>query len=77
MTKPHADWLTPEELAEQMGMSARWVKDRFASGDLPSVKVGGKRFWTPGCMEELEARHLKGKSESDDWGRVTRARRSA
>lgn len=70
------DWMTPEELAEQMGRPVRWVKDQMASGALPSVKVGGRRYWTPGCMEELERRHLAGKAEVDGWGRVSRGKAS-
>lgn len=79
MTEPRENWLTPEQLAEQMGMSARWVKDQMALHDstsgargLPSVKVGGRRFWTPGCMTELEARHLAAKTEAQGWGRKTK-----
>lgn len=72
MITPHPDWITPEQLAEQMGRSARWVKERMASGDLPSVKVGGCRYWTPGCMTELEARHLAAKTEAQGWGRKTK-----
>lgn len=72
MTAPQSDWLTPDELAEQMGRPSRWVKERMASGDLPSVKVGGRRFWTPGCMAELEARHLAAKTEAAGWGRKTK-----
>ena len=72
MSAPHPDWLTPDQLAEQMGRSPRWVKDRMNSGDLPSVKVGGVRYWTPGCMTELEARHLAAKTVSEDWGRKTK-----
>ena len=74
MTTPHPDWITPEALAEQMGRSVRWVKERMASGELPSVKVGGVRFWTPGCMSELEQRALGRPAEEDGWGRITRGR---
>jgi hypothetical protein len=72
----HSDWITPEQLAERMGRSVRWVKDRMASGDLPSVKVGGVRYWTPGCMEELERKQLQREDEAAGWGRIGR-RRSA
>lgn len=70
--KPHEDWLTPDELAQRMGRSPRWVKEQMAAGELPSVKVGGTRYWTPGCMSELEARHLAAKTASEGWGRKTK-----
>lgn len=74
MKAPSSDWLTPDELAAEMGRSARWVREQMAAGSLPSVKVGGVRYWTPGCMVELERRHLANAeraSEGNPWGRKT------
>lgn len=74
---PHPDWLTPADLAERMGRPVRWVEDRMRTGEIPSVKVGSKRWFTPGCMVELERRQLHADERpADEWGRLTR-RRSA
>ena len=72
----NADWITPEQLAEQMGRPVRWVMEAMSSGELPSVKVRGFRYWTPGCQAELERRQLAA-AEDSGWGQVTRGRRSA
>lgn len=69
---PHPDWVTPEQLAEQMGRPVRWVKEAMTSGELPSVKVRGRRYWTPGCMAELERKHLAETEQAVGWGRKTR-----
>lgn len=77
------DWTTPEDLAPRMQRPVRWVKEQMARyvatggrQGLPSVKVGGVRYWTPGCMAELERRHLAGAAqqatEDNPWGRAGR-----
>lgn len=77
MSAPDPTWLEPADLAAQMKRPVRWVEARMRSGELPSVKVGSKRYFTPGCLAELERRNLQADERPvEDWGRLTR-RRSA
>ena len=75
-----AEWLTPEQLAAELGRPTRWVKLKMAAGDIPSVRIGAARWFTPECRARLVASQL-GDPEAaaevaESWGRPT-GRRSA
>lgn len=71
------DWLTPSQLAAELGRPARWVEEHMASGDIPSVRLGRFRYFTPECRARLVAAQLSEPAEVEDsWGRPT-GRRSA
>lgn len=73
-TTDNNGWLTPEQLAEEMDRPIRWVQEYMASGDIPSVKIGNRRFFTPECRAELHRRFIERQREADDgWGQVTRS----
>lgn len=52
------DWMTTEQLAAEMGRPVRWVQEKFKTGEIPSVKIGNRRWFTAECRAELMARHL-------------------
>lgn len=70
-----SEWLTAEQLAAELGQSPRWVKDKFASGAIPTIKIGSRRWFTPACRALLEASQLNA-TEGDSWSRPTRGRAS-
>lgn len=70
-----SDWLTPQQLAAQWGKSTRWVRDHMTSGEIPSVKVGSQRWFTPECRAELVRRQIE-QAKPDPWGRARRGRAS-
>ena len=68
------DWLTVPALADAWGQTERWVIDHMDAGDIPFVRVGRQRFFTPGCAAQMEARALNpDRDEADGWGQVTRS----
>lgn len=75
----NADWLTPAELADELGRPLRWVEEHMAAGDIPCVKLGRFRYFTPECRARLVAAQLARPDTdavADSWGRPT-GRRSA
>ena len=56
-------WLTPSDLAEQLGQTERWVRDKMAlpqghKDHIPSLKIGNSRWFTPDCERLLHERKL-------------------
>lgn len=77
-TEPKGDtsgWLTPQQLSTEWGKSLRWVRDHMTSGEIPSVKVGSQRWFTPECRAELVRRQVE-QAKPDPWGRAKRGRAS-
>lgn len=71
-------WLTAEDLAAEWKQDVRWVKDHMASGEIPTVKVGRHRFFTPECRAQMVAAQLKNTepTAAETWGRPVRGRAS-
>lgn len=75
----NADWLTPAELADELGRPLRWVEEHMAAGDIPCVKVGRFRYFTPECRTRLVEAQLASTTPTLDaaaevaesWGRPT------
>lgn len=54
------DLLTPEDVAERIGMSPSWVRKRAQARELPHYKVGGKlRFRWSEIVRFLERHHIE------------------
>lgn len=73
----NSDWLTPEQLAQDMGRPVRFVKEQMASGAIPSIKIGGRRYFTPECRAALMASQLAAPPQpaapaTNEWSLVTR-----
>lgn len=70
-------WITPAQLASELGQTTRWVAEKMRSGEIPSVKLGASRYFTPECRAELVRRQVEASTPKpgDGWGRVTRKRR--
>lgn len=82
---PGPDWITVEQLAEQLRpdvareVGERWVRDQMARGAIPSVRIGSKRY-LPRAMHDSWIASLNTAPETpaaDAWGRPPRARKSA
>ncbi len=70
-------WMTPAELAAELGQTERWVVTHMRTGDIPSVKVGRARYFTPECRAALVARQVaEAATPENRWGRATRKRSS-
>jgi excisionase family DNA binding protein len=54
--RPSRAAFTVREVAKMLGCSERTVASLVASGQLPSLKIGGLRRITPAHLEELLAR---------------------
>lgn len=76
-----AGWLTPSELASELSrpgapVTAKWVRERMRAGDIPSVTIGSRRFFSPQCRAELERRAVSAPAPSPSpdvgWGLRTR-----
>ncbi|GEM_PF-5791731 len=69
--------MTPAELAAELGQTERWVVTHMRTGDIPSVKVGRARYFTPECRAALVARQVaEAATPENRWGRATRKRSS-
>lgn len=86
MTTTLADWLSPADLADELTrisdkpVTAEWVRRQMATGAIPSVKVGQRRWFTPRCREELERRataRAEATADVSGFGRVTRIGRAS
>ena len=64
-------WLTPEQLADELGKPVEWVRKHMRTGAIPSVRIGRERWFTPECRDRLVAGQLR-EPATDSWGRVTR-----
>lgn len=79
MTTQPSGWQTPAELAAELRPEAapvtrtRWVKRLMNSGQIPSVKVGNRRYFTPECRRQMEAEQLHTAESDSGWGHITRA----
>ena len=56
-----AGWLSPAQLAEELStedrpVTAEWVRRHMSTGDIPSIRVGNRRWFTPACREAMEQR---------------------
>lgn len=73
----NSDWLTPAQLAEELGRPTRWIEDHMTAGDIPSVRIGRFRYFTPECRARLVETQLASKTPLLDeaaeiarsWGR--------
>lgn len=71
-------WLTPAQLAQELGQSVRWVMTHMRKGDIPSVKLGQSRYFTPECRAALVARQISEASDpANKWGRATKRSRAS
>ena len=86
MTTTLADWLSPADLTDELTrisdkpVTAEWVRRQMATGAIPSVRVGHRRWFTPRCREELERRATEradAAADSSGYGRVTRIGRAS
>jgi hypothetical protein len=69
--------MTPAELAAELGQTERWIVTHMRTGDIPSVKVGRARYFTPECRAALVARQVaEAAIPANKWGRATRKRSS-
>ncbi len=57
------DWMTTREVAEEVGMSPRWVESRIADGTLQAYAwdLGQRRIWRVrrADLEAFWAAHLR------------------
>ena len=66
---------TLEEVAEALGMSSRWVRDRIRLDGAEHQRYGHKIRFTPEQVESLRAAHAKAPAvESITTGRKKRTR---
>ncbi|MBZ5736518.1 helix-turn-helix domain-containing protein [Nocardioides sp. TRM66260-LWL] len=48
-------YLTPEQAAEQLPMSADWIREQLRNGNLAGSKVGGRWLTTQASIDEMVA----------------------
>ena len=71
--QPEDAWLTPQQFAERLGVSPRWVRERVADGTFPAVRIGHRIWITPANVREIEERHAAHKPAAppaplpDEW----------
>lgn len=55
LTPEPGHFWTPEMLAERMDAPLKWVRERMATGELPNVRTGRRRYWTTDCAVRYAA----------------------
>jgi excisionase family DNA binding protein len=60
MFEPNRKFLTSREVAEELRVSKATVTRLLASGELPSVKLGGRRLIATETINRLEKQALAG-----------------
>lgn len=64
---------TPEEVADALGMSPRWVRDRVNKDGAEHLRYGHKLRFTAAQVEKLRASHIKAPAEAS----ITTGRKKA
>jgi excisionase family DNA binding protein len=54
-------WVGVDDLAHVLGVSADWVYEKAAAGELPSYKFGGHRRFRISEVEDWDSRRVHGK----------------
>lgn len=69
-----SDWLTAADLAPLWGKDERTIARMMVREEIPTVKIGVTRYFTPECRAELHRRQRVTTPEVEGWGRRERGK---